>query len=102
MTKAITPQKEILWQLQIDTKLGGNEWSISLLASEQSILTALRAMYGAFEGMLFQVLKAPGHERPVGLLEDAMLLNRCLVFNKLLEIHGKQIVLVPLKSGGRK
>jgi hypothetical protein len=101
MSDSKTQPKEILWQLHIETKLGGNDWSISLVASEQSILTALRSMYSAFEGMLLQTLKAPAGERPAGLLDDALLLNRCLVFNKLQEIHGKQIILVPL-SGGRK
>jgi hypothetical protein len=102
MSNSKNQSKEILWQLHLETKLGGNDWSISLVASEQSILTALRSMYSAFEEMLLQTLKAPGHERPAGLLDDAMLLNRCLVFNKLQEIHGRQIVLVPLGSGGRK
>lgn len=83
--------KETLWLLNIDTNLNGNEWSISLTANEQSILIMLRAAYGAFEAQLKEIAKTPGNQRPAGLIEEALALLRCLVFNRLETINGKHI-----------
>jgi hypothetical protein len=84
-------QQTILWQLFIDTKLDGNEWSISLTASEQSILTMLRAAYGTLEAQLRDMANTRPGSLPVGLLNESLALLRCLVFDKLEPISGKHI-----------
>lgn len=86
--------KANLWRLQINTKLVGNEWDISMTASEHSILMILRAAYGTFEAQLKEIAKAPGDQRPAGLIDEALALLRCLVFGRLEPIQGKHIHLM--------
>lgn len=83
--------KQELWNLHVNTKLGDNQWSISLTASEQSILIMLRSAYGAFEAQLREIAKAPGDQRPAGLIDESLALLRCLVFGRLEPINGKHI-----------
>jgi hypothetical protein len=51
--------KANLRRLQINTKLGCNEWALSMPASEHSILMTLRAAYGAFEALWADVINLP-------------------------------------------
>lgn len=83
--------KEKLWTLHIDITLSGNQWGISLTASENGILTMLRTMYAAFEAQMAVMAKTPSSHRPSGLIEEALALLRCLVFCKLEAINGKYI-----------
>lgn len=84
-------KKETLWHISIDTKFGGNDWRFSLTTSEQSMLTMLRAAYGTFEAQLKELAKVPSGQRPSGLIDEALALLRCLVFNRLEPINGKYI-----------
>jgi hypothetical protein len=77
------------WSLKIETKIDGENWSISLTASEDGLLTMIRMMYGQFEERLLKAVNAPSGSRPMGMLEDFLVLNRCLVFNKFQEHNGK-------------
>lgn len=89
-----------MWNLAVNLKLKGIDWNISLTASDQSILTMLRAAYGTFEDHLRELAQIPGSERPAGLVEEALALLRCLVFNRLEPINGKFIKLD--RKGGSK
>lgn len=83
--------KTQLWNININTNLAGNDWSISMTASEQSILVMLRAAYNTFEGQLKTLADARPGSRPAGLIDEALKLLRCLVFNKLEPVDGKHI-----------
>lgn len=85
------------WNLHIQTKIEGEDWSISLTASEQGLLAMLRMMYGKFEVMLKALEKVPPGSRQVGMLEDFLVLNRCLVFNQFQEHNGKFVKINKLK-----
>lgn len=85
--------KPIIWTVNIDMDFGGQHWSIALTSSETSILTLLRTMYDTFEEKLKEVAKVPSPQRPSGLIDEALSLLRCLVFNKLEVIEGKYIKL---------
>jgi len=81
------------WKIKIDINLKGNEWAISLTASEQSVLTMLRAGYSVFESQLKQIADEKASQRPMGLIDDALVLLRCLVFNRLQEHNGKFVII---------
>ena len=79
------------WNLHVETKIDDENWSISLTASEDGLLAMIRMMYGQFEERLIKAANALAGSRPPGMLEDFLVLNRCLVFNKL-QVHSGKFV----------
>jgi hypothetical protein len=79
------------WSLKIDVPLKGQDWSLSLTASEDGLLTMLRMMYTQIEQNVMALAIASSGSRPMGMLEDFLLLNRCMVFSKFEEHDGKFI-----------
>jgi hypothetical protein len=72
-------------------------WNMSLVSSEQSILTMLRAGYGQFEQFIKGAAeKGTGGSLPAGLLNDALVVFRCLIFNELKEYKGKFVTIARL------
>ena len=80
-----------MWNIVINLNLRGNLWNVTLTASEASVLTMLRAAYTSFESQIKDLAEIGPGKRPAGLLDDALVLLRCLVFNRL-EIHNGQHV----------
>lgn len=75
------------WNIVIDMNSAGQSWDIALTASEESIITMLKSFYGVFESQLKDIAsRPPGTKQPAGLIDDALVLLRCLVFNRL-EAH---------------
>jgi hypothetical protein len=64
--------------------------NLQMTAGEESILVMLRAGYGNFEKMIkASVEKGTRSSLPSGLVDDALVLLRCMVFNKLQAHTGK-------------
>lgn len=81
--------KTDVWNVVIAMKVQGQEWNISLTASEQSVLSMLRNGYGFFEAQLKVMAHSSSGQRPAGLIDDALILLRCLVWNRLEDHNGK-------------
>lgn len=79
------------WSVVIRMGGAGNSLNFSLVASEEAILTMLRSFYQTFEGKLKEMAETPPGKRQAGLVDDALVLLRCLVLNRL-EVHNGQIV----------
>lgn len=79
------------WNIKIKTKLGNDDWSLDLTASEQSLLMTLRAFYPTIEAKVREVIRAGTSGVPAGLLDESLALVRCLVMNKLEPLNGKHI-----------
>jgi len=79
------------WQVAIDVKLSGESWQFNLTSTEQQVLGMLRIGWGAFEKKLRELAEARPGERPYGLVDEAIVLLRCLVFGRLEEHYGKFI-----------
>ncbi len=77
------------WNLTIDMSIDGNDFHYGLTMSEPGLLDFMRQMYGMFESKLIEIANRPSGSRPLGLLDDLLVLNRCLVFDKLSEHDGK-------------
>ncbi|MGB9181840.1 MAG: hypothetical protein WCB68_21600 [Pyrinomonadaceae bacterium] len=83
------------WTFKIDVNIGNLQLNLQTEGTQQSILTTLRNMYGIFEPRLKSLAEATPGTRPAGLLDDAFMLLRCLILNRL-EPHasGKFIQIV--------
>lgn len=85
------------WNINIQTKLGKEDWSLNLTLSEQGLLTMLRNFYPAIEEKVREIIKAGTAGTPAGLLDEALVLVRCLVLNRLEPLNGKHIQIIKLK-----
>ncbi len=79
------------WNLVVEMNFGGQEWHLNLTASEQSLLTLLRSSYSLFEAQIKALADARPGARPAGIVDDALTLLRCLVFNQLQPYSGQHL-----------
>ena len=82
---------EKLWKIVADIELGGQSFNFNLTAGEAGLLEMLRSFYPTFEKQIKAVAEMGAGKRPAGLLDDALCVLRCLVFNRL-EPHGGKFV----------
>lgn len=80
-----------LWNFEINTKINGEDWSISLMSTEDGLLKMLVGIYGVFEVKLKEVIRAGTSGAPYGLLEEMLFVNRCLVERSLMQLVGKHV-----------
>ena len=90
---------EQLWKIVIGMNIQSNALNIALTTSEVSALTSLRAGYPIFEAQIKEVVHIGG-DLPTTLIDDALVLLRCLVFNRL-EVHSGQFVNIQQVKGRR-
>lgn len=84
------------WNIKIHVKLGKEDLSFDLTASEQSLLMTLRTFYTTIEAKVREVIKAGTSGAPTGLLDEILTLVRCLVLNRLEPLNGKHIKIIEL------
>lgn len=80
---------ETNWKVEIDFKTGEEAFYYAFTATEQGIFNLLRMGYGVFEGKLKTMIQSPSGSLPHGMIDDAFVLLRCLVFNELQPHNGK-------------
>lgn len=86
------------WNIVIDMELEGDRWNLTLTASESTILIMLRNFYGMFETQVKHLTAVSSGKRPHGLVDEALVLLRCLVHNRL-EVHeGTFVIIRQVKS----
>jgi hypothetical protein len=79
------------WNIKVGLQHGGESWQLNMIASEQSILNMLRMSYTTFEVQVKKMLASSASlpsSAPSGAVDDALVLIRCLIFNKLQEHKG--------------
>lgn len=84
----------MIWEFKVDMNFKGNKWQVSLNASEEGILTMLRSAYtNLLEPQLKELPGSTlsGSQIQTSLFNDALVLLRCLVLNRL-EVHSGQHV----------
>ena len=85
-------QQPQLWNFEINTKVGGEDWSINLTASEDGPLKMLIGFYGVFETKLKETVKTFGNGgSPYGLLDELLFVNRCMIERALYQIQGQHV-----------
>ena len=85
------------WNIKIQVKLGKEDLSFDLTASEERLLTMLRSFYLSIETKVREIIKAGAFDAPAGLLDEVLLLVRCLVFNRLEPLNGKHIKIIKVQ-----
>lgn len=86
------------WNLKINLLLGGQNFSFDLTSGEHSLLTMLRGLYPQIEARFRDMAQSPPGELPAGLLDDALALLRCLVFNQLEAYRGEHVKIARVGS----
>lgn len=89
---------ERLWKIVIEMNIQSNALNIALTTSEVSVLTTLRADYSIFESQIKEIGLTSRVKPQAGLVEDVLILLRCLVFNRL-EVHDGQFVNIQQVKG---
>jgi hypothetical protein len=79
------------WKIEINLGLKGQEWHVQLQTSEQGIITLLLGAYGMFEQKMRELVQPSAGAAPAGLLDDALVLLRCLVQRRLETHAGKYV-----------
>ena len=82
---------EQLWKIVIDMNIQSVALNIALTTSEFSALTTLRAGYSIFEAQIKEIGLTSKVKPQLELVDDVLILLRCLVFNRL-EVHNGQFV----------
>ena len=88
----------MIWNLKVHLLYGGDEFNLDFTVNENLMLALLRLSYNGLEKQLKGLMTLPSAVKPVGAVEDALVLIRCLTNNRLEEYHGKNLQITRLKK----
>lgn len=89
------------WNLKLNINFGGQDVSLDLTSGEKSLLTILRGLYPQLEEALRNTLfsgSANNNTLKPSIVDDALALLRCLVFNRLEAYKGDHLQIARVGS----